>query len=248
MNGAGPVLDPNERIDLLLRDLRASRGRPHPARGRAPPAQLRAQRAAAPQPARRWPRELARQFTHPLALLLWGAAALAAVAGIAPVAIAVVVVIVLNAGFAFVQERQAERAVEALQRYLPAQAKVLRDGQPHEVDAAQLVPGDVLVIEEGDRISADARLIEGAVEVDISTLTGESVPVSRSADLLDPNRPAAPGPRPRLQRHQLHRRARRGRSSSRPGCAPSWGGSRRSRSGSSARRARSSGRCAGSPG
>jgi calcium-translocating P-type ATPase len=113
-------------------------------------------------------------------LLLWGAAALAAVAGIAPVAIAVVIVIVLNAGFAFVQELQAERAVEALQDFLPPQAKVIRDERPLQIDAARLVPGDLLIIEEGDRISADAHLVEGAIEVDLSTLTGESVPVSRS--------------------------------------------------------------------
>jgi magnesium-transporting ATPase (P-type) len=124
-----------------------------------------------------------------LALLLWGAAALAAAAGIVPVAIAVVVVIVLNAVFAFAQEQQAERAVEALRRYLPERARVLRDGQVTQVEASGLVPGDVLLIEEGDRISADARLIEGAVEVDMSTLTGESTTAMRSADLLDSDRP-----------------------------------------------------------
>ena len=78
---------------------------------------------------RRWPGELARQLTHPLALLLWGAAGLAAVAGITPVAIAVVIVILLNAAFAFVQEMQAERAVEALQSYIPQRARVIRDGR-----------------------------------------------------------------------------------------------------------------------
>ena len=69
----------------------------------------------------RWPRELARQFTHPLALLLWAAALLAWLAGIVAVAIAIVVVIVINAVFAFIQEAQAERAVEALAR-VPAGA------------------------------------------------------------------------------------------------------------------------------
>jgi len=134
---------------------------------------------------RRWPRELARQFTHPLALLLWAAAALSLAAGIVSVAAAIVVVIVLNAAFAFVQELQAEHAVEALRRYLPEQAKVVRDGQPQTVAASGLVPGDVLVLEEGDRVSADARLLAGAVEVDASTLTGESQPLFRSAELAD---------------------------------------------------------------
>ncbi len=131
---------------------------------------------------------MARQFTHPLALLLWGAAGLAAAAGIVPVAIAVVVVIFVNAAFAFAQEQQAERAVEALREYLPARAKVLRDGEVEEIEATRLVPGDVLAIEEGDRISADARLIEGAVEVDMSTLTGESATATRSADRVETGR------------------------------------------------------------
>jgi calcium-translocating P-type ATPase len=134
---------------------------------------------------RRWPRELARQFTHPLALLLVAAAGLAWIAGIVAVALAIVVVILLNAGFAFIQEMQAERAVEALAGFIPANAKVLRDGQHLVIEARELVPGDVLIIEEGDRISADARLLSGGIEVDASTLTGESMPVFRAADLVD---------------------------------------------------------------
>jgi calcium-translocating P-type ATPase len=138
---------------------------------------------------RRWPKELARQFTHPLALLLWGAAARAAAAGITPVAVAVVIVIVLNAAFAFAQEVQAERAVEALQSYIPQRARVLRDGRETEVDAVDLVPGDLLLIAEGDRISADGRLVEGAIEADLSTLTGESVPVSLGPGEAHPHTP-----------------------------------------------------------
>jgi len=177
----GSAFDPKERIDLLLRDLRASRG------GLSQREANRRLLSYGPNQLERrekrsWSRELARQVTHPLALLLWGAAALAALAGITPVAMAVVIVIALNAAFAFVQELQAERAVEALQGYLPPQARVMRDGREARIDAVCLVPGDVLVIEEGDRISADAHLLEGALEVDLSTLTGESVPVSRSAD------------------------------------------------------------------
>jgi calcium-translocating P-type ATPase len=130
---------------------------------------------------RRWPRELVRQFIHPLALLLWLAAALALIAGTPVLAGAIVAVIALNAAFAFVQEQQAERAVEALESYLPLQAFVLRDGRRAVIDAKELVPGDVLLLEEGERISADARLLDGTLEVDMSTLTGESVPVSRAA-------------------------------------------------------------------
>ncbi|WP_084578814.1 cation-transporting P-type ATPase [Kutzneria sp. 744] len=134
---------------------------------------------------RRWWRELVKQFTHPLALLLWMAAALSAVSGSTELAIAILVVIVLNALLAFVQEQQAEHAVEALGRYLPQHAWVLRDGHRQQVLAVDLVPDDVLLIEEGDRVSADAQLVEGVVEVDNSALTGESAPVVRDASLED---------------------------------------------------------------
>jgi E1-E2 ATPase len=130
----------------------------------------------------RWPKQLGAQFTHPLALLLWLAAVLAFAAGARVVGGAILAVIVLNALFAFFQEQQAEKAVEALWRYLPRQATVRRDDKRQVVEARELVPGDVMLLEEGERISADARLLEGTLEVDLSTLTGESQPVLREAD------------------------------------------------------------------
>ena len=180
--------DPTEAVELLLRHLKStSEGLSSREAQRRlvqfGPNQLERRGG------RRWPRELARQFTHPLALLLVAAAVLAWVAGIVAVALAIVVVIVINAAFAFIQEMQAERAVEALAQFLPDQAKVVRDGQHQMIEARALVPGDVLMIEEGERISADARLLSGGVEVDASMLTGESMPVFRAADLLDPNVP-----------------------------------------------------------
>ena len=96
--------------------------------------------------------------------------------------------IVLNAVFAFAQELQAERATEALREYLPPRARVRRGKETVEVEVAELVPGDLLLIGEGDRLSADARLIDGAIEVDASPLTGESQPVARTATR---GRPAA---------------------------------------------------------
>ncbi|MFJ9789130.1 MULTISPECIES: cation-translocating P-type ATPase [Streptomyces] len=126
-------------------------------------------------------RELGRQLVHPLALLLWAAAALAFVAAIDVLGWAIVAVVLVNAGFALVQERQAEKAVETLARYLPARARVVRDGRPQHVPARDLVPGDLVVLEEGDRIPADARLTEGGIEADLSMLTGESTPVERLA-------------------------------------------------------------------
>jgi calcium-translocating P-type ATPase len=179
-----PEGDPREPVAVLLRHLRARPGglSSREARRRLVaegPNELRRRGK------RRWPRELVLQLTHPLALLLWVAAGLAFAVVSATLAIAIVAVIVLNALFAFAQEWQAERAVEALRRYLPPHATVVRDGRTQEVEARELVPGDVMVLEAGARISADARLLSGAVEVDLSTLTGESLPLLRSADLLD---------------------------------------------------------------
>jgi calcium-translocating P-type ATPase len=141
------------------------------------------------QAGKQWPRELAHQLTHPLALLLWLAAGLSLLVGSQTVAIAVVLVILLNAGFAFVQELQAERAVEALAQYMPQRVTVLRDGSRCVLAAVELVPGDLVLLEEGERVAADMRLLGGAVEVDLSTLTGESVPVLRSAELHDSSVP-----------------------------------------------------------
>ncbi len=231
-------IDPEERLDLLLRHLGTRRSGL-----RAREASRRLQQYGPNEIRRREGaghlRDLLRQFTHPLALLLWGAAALAVVGGIAALAVAIVIVIVLNAGFAFAQERQAERATEALKRYLPPQARVRRDGEAIEVSAAELVPGDVLLIEEGDRLSSDARLISGWVEIDASPLTGESQPVARSATRGAAGDLAAAGRGPRLLGHPVHRRRGRGGRRSRPGCTPSSAASRRSHSGC----ARSSARC-----
>lgn len=131
---------------------------------------------------RRWPRELLAQFTQPLAILLAIAAVLSWVGGTPALSVAVVAVILLNAGFAFVQEMQAERAVEALAAFLPSTARVVRDGVRSVIAARDLVPGDVLIVAEGDRICADARIIDGEILLDLSALTGESMPASRSAE------------------------------------------------------------------
>jgi calcium-translocating P-type ATPase len=181
---AGPPLDPREPAERLLRDLRTRRvGLPQREAERrllvyGPNELVRTVRRA-------WARELGRQFTHPLALLLWAAAVLAAFTNTPVLAVAIVGVVVVNALFAFAQEQQAERAIEALKAYLPAQTTVRRDGHRRVIDARVLVPGDVLLIAEGDRVSADARLLAGGVELDTAALTGESLPVFRSAELTD---------------------------------------------------------------
>jgi calcium-translocating P-type ATPase len=183
-----PAAEPREPVERLLRDLRSG---PDGISTREAERRLV---AYAPNELRRqggreWPRRLARQFVHPLALLLWLAAVLAFVAGTPALGWAILAVVVLNALFAFAQERQAERAVEALTRYLPQQATVRRDGERVAIDARELVPGDLLLVAEGDRISADARLLRGALDVDMSTLTGESQPVFRSSEFADATGP-----------------------------------------------------------
>jgi calcium-translocating P-type ATPase len=189
--GVGPV-DPEEDLTRLLRDLRT---RPEGLAGREAARRLVSagpnELVRTPGPA--WWSELVAQLIHPLALLLWLAALLAGASGSAPLAVAIVAVIVLNALFAFFQERHAERAVEALAEYLPPHATVLRDRRQTRVEARELVPGDVIVVGEGDRISADARVLSGSVEVDLSALTGVSLPVRRApgggpaAPLLEAN-------------------------------------------------------------
>ena len=181
-------LNPEEAADLLLRDLHSSRAGLTSAEARRLLLQY-GRNELRRRGGRRWPGELARQFTHPLALLLWIAAGLLTAVGSDVVAAAVILIIFLNAAFAFVQEVHAEHAVEALAKYIPQRVKAVRDGSPHEIDAAELVPGDIVVIDAGDRIAADLRLLQGAIEVDMSSLTGESVPMLRSASMVDVNVP-----------------------------------------------------------
>ncbi|MDR3687295.1 MAG: cation-transporting P-type ATPase [Coriobacteriia bacterium] len=130
-------------------------------------------------------RRFSAHLLNMFAILLWVAAALSFASDQAALGWAVILVILLNAVFAFVQEYRAEKAIEALKNMLPPKAKVIRGGQMQEIDARVLVPGDVLVVEEGDLISADARLVYSAdLRVDNSALTGEVDPVVRRADVL----------------------------------------------------------------
>src|SRR5271165_5777694 len=140
--GSTAEVEPTEQVDVLMRDLRAS-----PLGLSQAEAQRRLIQYGPNELTRRggrkWPAELARQLTHPLALLLWLAAALSFAVGSQTVAIAVLLVILLNAAFAFMQELQAERAVEALAQYMPQHVRALRDGQPVQIEASGLAPGDV---------------------------------------------------------------------------------------------------------
>ena len=120
-------------------------------------------------------------MVHFFALMLWFAAALAWWASMPTLAVAIGIVVVLNGLFAFAQEHRAERAAARLRDLLPRRVTVRRDGRPQVVDAADLVVGDVVVLEAGDRVSADLRLVDGTqVSVDESLLTGESVAATRA--------------------------------------------------------------------
>ena len=131
------------------------------------------------------PRQFLAQLFHFFALMLWAAAALAFIGGLPQLGVAIVIVIVVNGAFSFLQEYRAERAVRALTALLPEVASVRRGGRKRSVPASDLVPGDVLLLKEGDRISADARVVRASeLRVDMSTLTGESEPVPRTAEPL----------------------------------------------------------------
>ncbi|MBW2243321.1 MAG: HAD-IC family P-type ATPase [Deltaproteobacteria bacterium] len=133
------------------------------------------------------------QFKGLLILVLVGAALLAALIGDFKDAAVILVVVLLNAILGFVQEHRAGQAVAALRRMLAPNTRVRRDGCITEIAASDLVPGDVVLLEAGDRVPADGRLIiSHSLETDESSLTGESHPVPKHAEVvLDSNAPLA---------------------------------------------------------
>ncbi|MFY8149608.1 MAG: cation-translocating P-type ATPase [Prochlorococcaceae cyanobacterium] len=127
------------------------------------------------------------QMVHFMALLLWIAGGLAFIAGTPQLGWAIWSVVLINGIFSFWQEFQAERTLAALTRALPRQVQLWRDGQLGFHSAEELVAGDRLLLEEGDRVPADCRLsVAHELRVDLSVLTGESVPVARQAIDLPP--------------------------------------------------------------
>ncbi len=131
-----------------------------------------------------------RQFRNFFALLLIGGSALAFLAdylqpgeGNFYIGVALLVVVFLNALFSYVQQHESDRIMESFRNMLPPMISVLRDGKVSRIEAWLLVPGDVILLEEGDRIPADARLIEvNRLKVDHSSLTGESEPQLRNLE------------------------------------------------------------------
>ncbi|MBI5293717.1 MAG: cation-transporting P-type ATPase [Chloroflexi bacterium] len=128
-------------------------------------------------------RRFAGHVTHLMALLLWAAVALSVAGGRVALGSVIFIVVLVNAAFSFWQEYRAERAVAALKKILPAYARVARAGQEMKTLAGEIVPGDVLVLAEGDNIPADARVVEEyGLRTNNAILTGEAMPVRKTAD------------------------------------------------------------------
>lgn len=128
-----------------------------------------------------------KEFTQFFSLILWVAAGLAFIAewsvpgqGMARLGYAIIVVILVSGLFSFWQEYRVERTLAALRKLLPQHVKVLRESKLIQVDVEQLVPGDIVLLEQGDHIPADCRVIEAfGVRVNNATVTGESLPAAR---------------------------------------------------------------------
>jgi len=124
-------------------------------------------------------------FYHLFAILLWTGGILAFFADQPQLGWAVFAVILINAIFSFWQEFKAEKATEALKKLLPPTAKVQRDGGVEEIVASEVVPGDILIIDEGDYVPADSRVFENfELRTNDSALTGESHPVRKISDAV----------------------------------------------------------------
>ncbi|MFC1741554.1 calcium-translocating P-type ATPase, SERCA-type [Nanoarchaeota archaeon] len=142
-----------------------------------------------------WWGMLLEQFNSPVVWILLGAVAVSLFIGISGNgdaheafrdAIIIGMILVLNAGFGFYQEFRAEKAIDALKKMASLKALVIRDGKQQKIDAADVVPGDIIILETGEKIPADSRIIEAAnLETQEAALTGESTPVSKNADIID---------------------------------------------------------------
>lgn len=135
-------------------------------------------------------RRLLEQFTDPMIIILIVAAVISGITSVMqnePMTdvIIILAVVIINAVLGVYQESKAEKAIEALQEMAAATSKVLRDGDVVEIPSAQLTIGDVILLEAGDAVPADARIIESAsLKIEEAALTGESVPVNKMIDAI----------------------------------------------------------------
>ncbi|GAA0200486.1 cation-translocating P-type ATPase [Lactobacillus kefiranofaciens] len=122
-----------------------------------------------------------KNFTSMMAILLWISGLIAIVSGTIELGIAIWLVNIINGLFSFWQEKAAKRATDALNKMLPTYVEVIRSGKKKQVDSKNLVPGDVFVLQAGNSIPADARILSASsMQVDQSALNGESVPESKT--------------------------------------------------------------------
>ncbi len=133
----------------------------------------------------RWWKLLLEQFKNTLVIILLVASTLSGILGHGTEAIAIAVIVLFAVILGFVQEFRAGRALEALQEMAAPTALVIRDGKEVEIPAKEVVPGDIILIATGNKIPADARIIEAVnLKIDEASLTGESVPVEKNNTTL----------------------------------------------------------------
>ncbi|ODA66698.1 putative cation-transporting ATPase F [Methyloligella halotolerans] len=130
------------------------------------------------------------QFHNLLIYILIGAGVIAAAIGHGPDAIVIFGVVLLNAVIGYIQEGRAERALDAIRRMIDPRASVLRGGRRTTVPADELVPGDIVLLEAGDRVPADLRLLSArSLKADEAAITGESVPADKTVEAAPDNAP-----------------------------------------------------------
>tara|TARA_R110000850_G_scaffold277127_1_gene423106 strand:- start:9127 stop:11844 length:2718 start_codon:yes stop_codon:yes gene_type:complete len=139
-----------------------------------------------------WLKTLFKQFKSLLVFILIVAAVISYVAGHVIDMYVILAVVVINAIIGFVQEMKAEQAVSALRKMIVQKARVVREGKESVIPSRELVPGDIIILEEGESIPADARIIESKnLQVTEASLTGESVPESKNNDTVPESTPLA---------------------------------------------------------
>jgi magnesium-transporting ATPase (P-type) len=130
-----------------------------------------------------WWSKVVIHLTHPMAILLWMAGILALIIGELSLAVIIWAVVIVNAAFSYWREARARVAIASLRDILPSFSRVLRDGEEVMIPTPEIVPGDILVLAEGDNISADARVVqEYGLRVNQAILTGEAMPARKTAD------------------------------------------------------------------
>jgi cation-transporting P-type ATPase F len=160
------------------------------------------------------PMRILRQFHHPLIYVLLAAGVITAGLGEYVDSAVIFGVVVLNAIVGFIQESKAEAALEGLRSMVRTHSKVVRDGHERTVPSDELVPGDLVLLDAGDKVPADVRLTRSAeLRVNESALTGESVPVAKDEIVLQRG----------IFGHSGHHRAAEPGSWLPPAWKPSWG-------------------------